>query len=466
MNLAARSLQTQMTGVEVSGQNLANVNTTGYTRQTVDITASPDIAADGLSEGTGANVASIQQAVNTLLNTQIQGQQSTGGYWNAQQSALQSAQTSLNEFLNGTASTASSTGSAGTTDTGLSSQLSGFFNAFQALSAAPTSTSARQAVISAAQTLSTSFQQINSQLNATRTTLNTSLGNDVTSANQLVSAIATLNKQISAATFSGGAPNDLIDTREQDLENLSNLANISTSTEANGSVDVSVGGQALVSGSQVLDTLQTFDPGNGNRLVQTVNGGATLTLTGGTMQGTIDARDGTLATLQTGINALASTLITNVNNVNDNGYNLTGTGGNAFFDGSDASSITVNPTVVNNPSMIQASGSVTATGDNTVALAIANLADLAQPTLNGQTYGGAYTQSVAALGDALQTANTQVANQTSVGNMLATQRSSVSGVNVDEEMTNLMTFQKAYEASADLVNTVNQMMQSVLQMVT
>ena len=164
MNLAARSLQTQMTGVEVSGQNLANVNTTGYTRQTVDITASPDIAADGLSEGTGANVVSIQQAVNTLLNTQIQGQQSTGGYWNAQQSALQSAQTSLNEFLNGTASTASSTGSAGTTDTGLSSQLSGFFNAFQALSAAPTSTSARQAVISAAQTLSTSFQQINSQL--------------------------------------------------------------------------------------------------------------------------------------------------------------------------------------------------------------------------------------------------------------------------------------------------------------
>ena len=127
----------------------------------------------------------------------------------------------------------------------------------------------------------------------------------------------------------------------------------------------------------MLDTLQTFDPGNGNRLVQTVNGGATLTLTGGTMQGTIDARDGTLATLQTGINALASTLITNVNNVNDNGYNLTGTGGNAFFDGSDASSITVNPTMVNNPSMIPASGSATATGDNTVALQMAHLADLA-----------------------------------------------------------------------------------------
>src|SRR5579863_4156756 len=138
MNMAARSLQTQMTGVEVAGQNLANVNTTGYTRQTVNIAESPDIATGIGQEGTGADVVSIQQAVNSLLNTQIQGQQSTSGYWNAQQSALQGAQTALNEFLNGTASASTGTTSTGTTDTGLSGQLTNFFNAFQALSAAPT----------------------------------------------------------------------------------------------------------------------------------------------------------------------------------------------------------------------------------------------------------------------------------------------------------------------------------------
>ncbi len=463
--MAGRSLQTQMTGVEVAGQNLANINTAGYTRQTVDITASPDINTGVGQEGTGAGVTAIQQAVNVLLNSQIQSQQSTSGYWNAQQSALQDAQTALNEFLNGTGSTSGTTSSTGTTDTGLSGQLSDFFNAFQALSASPTSTSARQAVINAAQTLSNSFQQINTQLNTTRATLNTSLGNDVASANQLMAGIATLNKQIAAATFSGGAPNDLIDEREQDLESLSNLTNITTSTETNGSVDVSIGGQALVTGSQVMNTLQTYDSGGGNLLVQTATGGVPLTLTGGTMQGTIDARDGAVATLQTNVNSLASNLITQVNGVYTSGYSLTGTTGANFFSGSNASTISVDASLANNPALLQASVAASAPGDNTVALKLAQLGSATQSGLNNQTFGDAYAQDVALLGDALQKANTQVSSQTAVGNMLATQRSATSGVNVDEEMTNLMGFQRAYQASADLVNTVNQMMGSVLQMV-
>jgi flagellar hook-associated protein 1 FlgK len=95
MNLAARSLQTQMTGVEVTGQNIANVNTAGYSRQRVNITASPDLLTGIGPEGTGANATSIQQIVSNLLNAQIQSQGSTGGYWNAQQIALQSAQNAL-----------------------------------------------------------------------------------------------------------------------------------------------------------------------------------------------------------------------------------------------------------------------------------------------------------------------------------------------------------------------------------
>src|SRR5579871_2037369 len=100
LDMAARSMQTQMTGVEVAGQNLANVNTTGYTRQTVNIVESPEMSTGVGQEGTGAQVSSIQQAVNLLLNGQIQSQQSTSGYWNSQQTALTSAQTALNEFLN------------------------------------------------------------------------------------------------------------------------------------------------------------------------------------------------------------------------------------------------------------------------------------------------------------------------------------------------------------------------------
>src|ERR1700733_10734168 len=116
LDMASRAMQAQMTGVDVTGQNLANVITTRYTRQTADIQTSPDISTSIGEEGTGANVVAIQQAVNSMLNGQIVTQQSSSGYWSAQQSALQSLQTNLNEFLNGTAST-SSTSSDTTSDT-------------------------------------------------------------------------------------------------------------------------------------------------------------------------------------------------------------------------------------------------------------------------------------------------------------------------------------------------------------
>ena len=462
--MAARSLQTQMTGVEVSGQNLANVNTTGYTRQTVDIESSPEITTGIGPEGTGADVVAIQQAVSTILNSQIQTQQSANGYWNSQQSALQDLQNSLDEFLNGTASTTSSTNGNSTSDTGLSGQLTAFFNAAQEVATSPTSIPARQDFATQAQNLATMFNQINSQINSSRSSLNASLSNDVDSANQLLSNLASLNKQIAVAQTTGGTANTLLDQREQDLENLAQLTNIQTSNGANGAIDVSIGGQTLVSGNQVLDTMQTYDAGSGQLLVQTTTGGTPLTLTGGSIQGTIDARDGELATLQGNIDSLASNLITQVNTIYGTGYNLNGGDGANLFFGTNASDISVNPSILVDPTLIQASNSPTAPGDSSVALKIADLASTTISGLGNETFGDSYDQTVADLGTTLQNANTQVSNQSAVSNMLQTQKSSVSGVNIDEEMTNLMGFQRAYEASAQLVTTVNQMMETVIQM--
>jgi flagellar hook-associated protein 1 len=464
LNMAARSLQTQQAGVEVSGQNLANVNTAGYSRQRVDIQTSTAIPTSIGPQGTGANAVSIQQIVSTVLNTQIQNQSSTGGYWDGQQGALQNAQNALNEFLNGGTSTGASSSSTSSSSTGLAAQLNGLLSAFQGVATSPASVSARQALIGQAQSLATTFNQVSTQLDAQRTSLNSSLTGDVDSANKLLTNIASLNKQITYAEFTGGTANDLRDSREQALESLASLTNITTSTGANGSVDVSIGGQSIVAGAQVMDTLKTYDAGGGNLLVQTATGGVPLTLTGGSLQGTIDARDGTLATLQNSVNTLASTLINQVNTIHSAGYSLTGTTGAAFFSGTDATTMGVNQSLVDNPSLIQASSSATASGDNSVALALAQLASAAQGTLNNQTFGDSYGQMVANLGNALNDANNQVTNQTAVANMLSTQRSSVSGVNVDEEMTNLMTYQRAYAASAELVKTVDQMLQTLLAM--
>ena len=464
LNMASQSMNAQMAGVDVTGQNLANVNTTGYARQTVDIETSPDISTSVGPEGTGADATSIQQISDDLLNSQIQSQQSVSGYWNSQQTALQSAQTNLDEYLSGTASSSSS--STDTSSTGLSAQLSGLFSSFSSLATTPTSLTAQQAVVNQAQNLATTFNQVDTQLTALNSQLNGSVSSGVTSANGLLSNIASLNNEITAAEYSGGAANDLMDTREQDLENLSQLVNIQTSTGTGGAVDVSIGGQALVSGSQTLDQLKTYDPGNGQLQVETTSGGTPLTLTGGSIQGTIDARDGALADLQSGVNTLASTLITQVNGIANTGYSPTGTTGTAFFTGTDASDIAVNSTLVNNPGLLQSSASAATPSDNSVALQLADLASTDQSTLSGQTLSAAYASTVNSLGSALQTANEQVTNQTAVTTMLQTQQSDVSGVNVDQEMTNLMGFQRAYEASAQLVTTINTMMGDTLSMKT
>jgi flagellar hook-associated protein 1 len=463
MNLAARSLQTQMTGVEVTGQNIANVNTTGYSRQRVQISASPEIPTGIGPEGTGAEATAIKQIVSNLLNSQIQTQGSTGGYYNAQQSALQSAQDALAEFLSGSGATSSTSSTAtDTAGSGLSTQLNDFFNAFSAL-ASSGSDANKQAAIGAAQKLAGSFNSIDTQFSNLHSSLNDSLNSDVDSANKLLSDIAGLNKEIDTAEFNGGNANTLRDERQQDLENLSQLTSVTTSSGTNG-LNVTIGGQTLVSGYNVSDNLQTYDAGGGQLLVRTASGGVNLTLTGGSMQGTIHARDGTLATMQGSLNTLANTLIAQVNTIHNSGYNSSGGNGNVFFTGSGAADMAVNSALKSNPALIQIAGSATNTGDTSLALQISQLSSGAQSALGNKTFTASYNSTVAGLGDALDTANTQVTNQTAVASMLTTQRGSISGVNLDEEMSNMILFQRAYQASAQVVTTVNSMLGDTLAM--
>ena len=255
-----------------------------------------------------------------------------------------------------------------------------------------------------------------------------------------------------------------MDLREQDFENLSKLANIQTASNSDGTVSVSIGGQQLVTGNKLTDTLATYDPGNGNLLVQTATSATPLALSGGSIRGIIDARDGALATLRGGLDTMASSLITQVNGIYKSGYDLNGNKGADFFTGSDAATIGVNPAVANDPSQIQAAGTANAAGDNSIALQLAQLGQQTIAALNHQTFSGAYAQDVQNFGNALANANNQVGNYNSVNTMLLNQRDSVSGVSLEEETTNLITYQKAYEASAKIISTVNEMLQTVIAM--
>lgn len=445
--------------MEVTGQNLSNVNNPNYTRQSLEVQSATPLQTDIGQEGTGVEAVGISQASDTLLNTQIQNENSVSSSLTAQQTALENAETYLNEQI--------TDGSTGTTSPGgLTADLSNLFNSFQSVSTDPTDQSQRQTLVANAQQLATEFNSVSSQLGGVRSQINQSIQNGVTSANQDLAQIATLNQQIVMADAEGGSANDLVDQRQAAINDLASYANVTTTAQANGAVNVSVGGVAMVSGMNSTDSLEAYDAGGGQLLIKAQNAGTPLTLSSGSIEGNITARDGALSSLQTSVNSLASQLITQVNGVYSSGYDLNGNTGAAFFTGTDASDIGVNSTLATDPSAVQASGSATAAGDNSVMLALSQLSNSNISGLNNQTFSQSWAQTVGGLGNTISSVNDQVNNSTSVTQMLQTQRDSVSGVSLDEEMTNLMQYQKTYEASAQLVSTLNQMLETVINMKT
>jgi flagellar hook-associated protein 1 FlgK len=465
LNMASGAMDAQQEGIEVAGQNMANVDNSAYAREQLVLESSIPMPTSIGSEGTGVEATAITEVRDALLDQQITSETSVTGSLTSQQTALQYVQDALGEELQSSSSSSSDSTSVGTTG-GLADDLSGLFNAFQTLSTNPSSLADRQAVIAAGQQLSSQFNQVDQQLTSLNSQLNQSVQTGVTSANQYLSDIASLNQQIIAAQAgNGGTANTLIDQRQQDLESLANLVNVQTTANSDGSINLSVDGNSLIAGSNLEDTLQTYDAGGGQLLVATAGASGTpLTLTSGSIQGTIQARDGALATLQTGVNTLASQLVTQVNTVYSAGYDLNGNTGADFFTGTNASDIAVSSALAGNPETLQASGTAGATGDNTVALALAQLADTEQSGLGNQTFSGSYNYIITNLGSSLSSVNNELTDQQTVQSMLTQQRNSEDGVNMDEEMTNVVSYERAYQGAAELVTTLDQMLNMVVGM--
>ena len=459
--LGQQSLQVQRQGVEVSGHNLANVNNPAYARQRLHIQTLPSIRTTFGSVGTGAEVATIRQLRNSLLDSQLLGEYSVSGFLQANQSALQFGQSILGQSIDTQA-----TGPGGVDGQhGIAERLGDLFNSFQSLATHPTSVSERQATLMTAQNLASQLNQIDKRLGQLNGSLNKSVQTDVGAANQLITQIANLNQEI--FNSEGGAPgsaNDLRDLRQQRIEDLSKLVNVQSTEQANGMVDLSISGAAIVTGVHVTDSLQTYDPGTGNLMVRTATGGTPLTLTGGSIAGTIEGRDGALQDMRDGLNSLASTLITQVNAIHNAGFSLTGSTGASFFTGATAADIAVNGALVADPSLLQAAGVSGASGDNQAALALAQLATQKMTGLGNQTFAEKYGQVATSLGQSLSSVNNSMGDQDVVEAMLLRQRDSISGVSIDEEMTELVKYQKAFEASAHLITTVTEMIDTVINM--
>src|SRR5437867_291917 len=245
LNLGQRSLQTQQQGIEVTGHNLANVNNPAYARQRVVVQTSPSLDTPVGPEGTGADVVGIQQLRSTILDTQLQTEISVNGFLDAKQQALQYAQADLDQQIDRQAT--GTEGAAAAQGTGnqhaIAEGLSDLFNAFQSVSSSPSSLAERQVLLMKAQSLATQFNQVDARLNRLKSSLDDSVQSNVSSANELLSAIAKLNDQI-IKTEHGGvvSANDLRDSRQQKIEQLAKLVNVTTSSSSNGAINISIGG--------------------------------------------------------------------------------------------------------------------------------------------------------------------------------------------------------------------------------
>lgn len=461
LNMGGQSMQVQQEATALTGQNLANVNNPNYAEENVQIAENTPLQTSTGDEGTGVEAVTITSMRDALLDAQIASEDSVTGSLSAQQTALQQAEAYLNESLS---SSATDSTSAATSANGLTADLNSFFNSLQTLSANPSSIPDRQAVVQSAQQLAEQFNNVSSGLTTVNDSLNATVQDSVTTVNQDLSQIADLNQQIMEAQSAGASAEQLTDQREKLIENLSGYANITTTPQGDGSVTVSLGGLTMVSEGQVTDGL-TATTTSGQPAQVTAQSGGALNLTSGSIEGNITAQSGAIATLSNSIDTLASSLITSVNQVYQNGYDLNGNNlQSQFFTGTGASDIAVNQTVATDPSTFQAAGTQGNPGDNTIVLQMANLANQSMAGLGNQTLSQNYSDAVDQFGSSLQSVNEQLSNSQSVSQMLTTQRSSASGVNEDTELANLLQFQKAYEASAELISTVNQMLTTVIGM--
>lgn len=463
--MGAQSLNAQQQAIATIGNNISNINTPGYARQRANMVT--DVSnGEGGELDMGVSVSNIESLRSPLLDNLVQQSLGSQGYADNQASLTSTVQTSLGEQLTSSgssSSTATVTGSGPVQDA-----LSSFFGSLQSLASTPSDETARQVVVQDAQTLTTSINGAYQRLQQTQSQIANAAGSITTQINQLSKSIASLNQQITQVQgATGTTANSLDDTRQADIDTLSGLINVTATTQSNGSVTV-----ALADNPSVVLVNQDNSNGAGGTQSLSVsynaNAAVPLTVSGSTtgMLGTGIPSAGSLgsdldvannvigspaAAGNTGLlgmlDGVASQLITQVNTQNEAGYDANGNAGGSIFTGTGAADIAVSSTVANNPLLI-AAGNGSGPLDGSNALAMSQIQ-------NQSSITPAFQSMVANLGQTVSTAQSNQTIADQVTQQLQTQQSSVSGVSIDEEMTNLINFQQAYEASAHFITTIS-----------
>lgn len=459
LETAKRALFSQQTAVNVTGHNIANVNTPGYSRQRADLVSAQSLKVPGGRIGTGVTVNTIERIYDRFLAGQISAQVQSKGKSEAEQQVLDQVQAVFNE----------------TSGIGLNDALSDFWNTWRSLATNPIGAAERSGVIAKTTTLAQRFRDTDNRLDTLQTDINQLVSGDVDRVNLLTKEIAGMNLAIQQTEIGGQQPaNDLRDRQQILLDELAELVPVQIFQQGDGQLGLQLpGGKPLVNGTAVWELTTTA--AGGTTQVQWLDQSGTPTditnqLSQGKLGGLIRARDALLADYRDQLDTLANGLITAVNGLHQAGVDLNGDDGLPLFTGSTAGDIAVNPAIQQDPDTLAAakreSDATYAAGDNRNALDIAAL-QTASLTLGGstRTLDEYYGQLVSQIGTDAQRAEQDVAYQGAILEQLNNRRDAISGVSIDEEMTNLIKFQQAYSAAARLITQVDDMMRTILEMV-
>ncbi|MDH5762472.1 MAG: flagellar hook-associated protein FlgK [Nitrospinota bacterium] len=543
LNTAKLGLQTNQTAIEVTGHNIANVQTEGFSRQEVTLEVNRPRRVGLAFLGTGVRATNVTRDFDQFLFNQILGESSLLGNYDIRNTFFQRLETILDE----------------STGVSLNNAMSEFFSAFDDLSSNPTNLGVRAGVLASAGSLVTVFNQLGNSLFQQRVNLDDAVSAEVTEINGMLDEIAKLNKSILQLENGNTQANDLRDQRDLLIKQLSEKMDVQLiDTNDNSTTLTLSGGTPLVVGTSVfkLSTAANTD-NNGFKDILVDDGmGGTFNVTseiqGGEMRGYLDMRDVETQGLIDQLDRLAAGLMEQVNSVHMQGLGLDGSSGNLFFEplapsvitgsqnvgtavvtatNASPSTVTVDnyqlqftsattfdlfnqtsnqvegsfvfaagvpfnianglavtingapvagdtadisisknaavnmalsSTILNDTDKIAAG--LSATGDGQNALNISNLQNSLvfssgafTPGAGNATFDDFYNSMIGGLGAGSRSSQTILKQQEGVMLQLNTQRESISGVSLDEEMVNLIKFQQAYAASARMVTVIEEM---------
>jgi flagellar hook-associated protein 1 FlgK len=450
LSTALNALMAQRQALDVTGQNIANVNTPGYTRQRAELTSITSAGRGGLyavaqEPGWGVMVSDVSRLADALVDAR----QRTAHADSANLADVSTTMSAIEQVMNEPSTT------------GLSSQLTAFWSAWPDVANNPGDVSTRAALLAKAQTvvgtLNTSAQQLTSYWSNQRDQAQ-ALVNDV---NTTAQSVAQLNQRIATAKLSGGQVNELSDQRDQLVLHLTELTGATARPNADGSVDLMVGGSPLVHGPHaeqlVLGGATTVSQTGTTPVSFTWASGGAASVSGGRLAASLQALNTTIPGVLASYDGVAATLASTVNAVHSTGMDLDGNAAGAFFTASGTVTAATISVGITDPRAIAAA--VTAGSANLDGTLADRLAQLATSTTGADT---AWKTAVASVGVDSARATTQAATAATVVKNADADRDSASGVSLDEELTGMLTYQRAYEGASRLLTALDQNLDTLI----